>query len=159
MEAYIYTNSQILAQHDGSGYNSPRYFYLHDRLGSVRQIIDTNGDVNNCYTYNPFGEVFATECTETVSNPFKFTGQYFDSEIDEYYLRARQYDPLLGRFTSRDPVRGKFRKPLTLHQYLYCLNDPINGIDPSGEIYLNVANALKAAVKALVESVKVSRRP
>ena len=29
-----------------------------------------------------------TECTETTENPFKFTGQYFDSEIEEYYLRA-----------------------------------------------------------------------
>jgi RHS repeat-associated protein len=69
----------------------------------------------------------------TLDNPFMFTGQYYDSEIDQYYLRARQYDPLLARFTARDPVLGKFREPLTLHTYLYCLNDPVNRRDLSGE--------------------------
>jgi len=57
-----------------------------DRLGSMRLVIDDNGDVKNLYTYNPFGELFAAETTENVSNPFKFTGQWFDDEIEEYYL-------------------------------------------------------------------------
>jgi len=65
-------------------------------------------------------------------NSFMFTGQYFDSEIEEYYLRARQYDPHIGRFTSRDPVEGEFDAPLTLHKYLYCENDPVNLFDPDG---------------------------
>ena len=43
------------------------------------------------------------------------------------------YDPHLGQFTSRDPVAGKFKEPLTLHKYLYCINDPINSVDPAGE--------------------------
>jgi RHS repeat-associated protein len=64
---------------------------------------------------------------------FKFTGQFYDSEINQYYLRARQYDPYLGRFTTYDPVRGRFTEPLTLHKYLYCLNDPINYDDPTGK--------------------------
>lgn len=107
---------------------------LHDRLGSVRQIIDTSGNVKNHYTYKSFGELFATEVTENVLNPFKFSGQFFDDEIDEYYLRARMYDPHIGRFTSRDPLSlaGVFEEPLTLHRYLYCQNDPINGTDPLG---------------------------
>jgi len=111
------------------------YFYLHDRLGSVRQIIDTSGNVKNRYTYRPFGESYDDEgeVEETITNPFKFTGQYFDAEIDEYYLRARQYDPHIGRFTSRDPVFGKSKEPMTLHVYLYCLNNPINRTDLTGE--------------------------
>ncbi|MBN1391627.1 MAG: RHS repeat-associated core domain-containing protein, partial [Sedimentisphaerales bacterium] len=110
------------------------YFYLHDRLGSVRLIVDTSGVVKNCYTYNPFGELFASETTENVLNPFKFSGQFFDNEIGQYHLRARQYDPYLSRFTSRDPADGKFEEPLTLHVYLYCTNNPINLIDPWGLI-------------------------
>jgi len=62
----------------------------------------------------------------------RFTGQYYDSEINEYYLRARQYDPHIGRFTARDLIDGKFEEPLTLHKYLYCINNPINRIDPEG---------------------------
>ena len=113
-------------------YASPRYFYLHDRLGSVRQIINSSGDVVNRYTYNPFGEMHATETEENILNPFKYTGQYFDSETNLYYFRARMYDPHLSRFTNYDPVDGKFTEPLSLHKYLYCGNEPINWIDPWG---------------------------
>jgi len=139
MKKYIYADGQVLAQHDIDDDALPAkddmYFYLHDRLGSVRQMVDTSGDVVRLYTYKPFGETLeAEEKTGAPSNAFMFAGQYFDSEIDEYYLRARQYDPHIARFTSRDPVRGKFREPMTLHQYLYCLNDPINRTDPSGEL-------------------------
>ncbi len=131
MKTYIYADSQILAQHDGNS-SDPRYFYLHDRLGSVRLLIDDEGVAQNSYTYDPFGESFDTECTENVSNPFKFTGQFYDSEIDQYYLRARMYDPQLMRFTARDPVQGGYQEPLTLHKYLYCASDPINRIDLNG---------------------------
>lgn len=62
-----------------------------------------------------------------------FTGQYYDSEIGQYYMRARQYDPQLMRFTGRDLVTGEQEYPLTLHKYLYCGNDSINRIDPSGK--------------------------
>jgi len=93
-------NSQIIAQHNG-GYAAGRYFYLHDRLGSVRQIINTAGGVANHYTFRPFGRVYIAEKQENISNPFWFTGQYYDSEIKEYYLRARQYEPRINRFASK----------------------------------------------------------
>ena len=135
-KTYIYATSQIIAQHDGD-HTAGRYFYLHDRLGSVRQIIDTSANVKNHYTYKPFGELYpAPDSEETITNPFKFTGQFFDSEIDEYYLRARQYNPHINRFTTRDPVFGRFKDPLTLHVYLYCLNDPVNCTDPTGQFTL-----------------------
>jgi len=101
------------------------------KLSSVRQIIDASGNVKNHYTYKPFGETLDEEGT-LLSNPFMFTGQYFDSEIEEYYLRARQYNSHISRFTSRDPVFGKFEEPLSLHKYLYCQNEPVNRIDPAG---------------------------
>jgi len=147
MKKYIYADGQVLAQHDIDDDALPAkddmYFYLHDRLGSVRQMVDTSGDVVRLYTYKPFGETLeAEEKTGAPSNAFMFAGQYFDSEIDEYYLRARQYDPHIARFTARDPVFGKPREPHTLHKYLYCLNDPVNGIDPSGEFTFHVADAI-----------------
>jgi len=128
-KTYIYANGQILAQHDGD-YTDSRYFYLHDRLGSVRQIINTSGNVVQLYTYYPFGEV--AESDGTFANPWRFTGQWYDDEIDQYYLRARMYDPHIYRFTARDPVDGKFKQPITLHKYLYCGNNAINAIDPWG---------------------------
>jgi len=99
-------------------------------------VVDETGTVENSYTYSLFGEMFPTECNETVYNPFKFTGQWWDDEISQYYLRARMYDPQLMRLTTYDPNRGNPLQPLTLHTYLYCINDPINRIDPSGKISL-----------------------
>ncbi|MBL7152175.1 MAG: type II toxin-antitoxin system HicA family toxin [Phycisphaerae bacterium] len=131
---YIYADRQIIAQHDGE-MSDDKYFYLHDRLGSVRLVLAANGDVAQYYTYEPFGEVI--DANGTFENAFRFTGQYFDAEIQEYYLRARQYNPGLARFTARDPVRGEYTEPLTLHKYLYCLNDPVDRIDPSGKFSLS----------------------
>jgi hypothetical protein len=60
---YYYANSQILAQYDCNGLDdnndvviNGKYFYIHDRLGSVRLVVNELGDVNNSYTYSPFGE-------------------------------------------------------------------------------------------------------
>ena len=113
--------------------------HLDDRLGSVRQIISWDSgtstvNVEKLYTYGPFGKLL--EENGTFDNAFMFTGQYYDSKIDQYYLRARQYYPHIARFTTRDPVAGDFEKPLSLHKYLYCENEPLNRIDPYGLFYL-----------------------
>jgi hypothetical protein len=52
------------------------------------------------------------------------------------------YDPQLMRFTGRDPVKGDGQEPITLHKYLYCGNEPINRIDPKGEM---IGDAIVAA--------------
>jgi RHS repeat-associated protein len=142
-KAYIYANGEILVQHNGDDCMANRCFYLHDRLGSVRQVISymTNGLVLNSYTYGSFGEMIAAECAETIDNPFKFTGQYYDFEIGQYYLRARQYDPQLMRFTGRDSVNGKLAEPITLHRYLYCGNEPISRIDPDGRYAITLSGS------------------
>jgi RHS repeat-associated protein len=121
-----------------------RCFYLHDRLGSVRQIISyDNNLVLNSYTYGPFGQTVEQSSSGTVTNSFMFTGQYYDFEISQYYLRARQYDPQLMRFTGRDPIKGKYKEPLTLHKYLYCNNDSVNRQDPSGLFFSEIWEWLK----------------
>jgi len=101
---YIYADRQILAQHDIDDDAQPdpldfKYFYLHDRLGSVRLVIDYDaGDVVKYYTYEPFGEVIeSSDGPPVTSDGFMFTGQYFDAEIEEHYLRARQYNPQIAR--------------------------------------------------------------
>jgi len=121
-------------QRDGSMYNATnRYYYLHDRLGSERMLIDADAAVQNCYTFDPWGNIFDNELEENVSNPYRFAGYLWDDETGMANCNARIYDPVIGRFTSRDPVRGSFREPMTLHAYLYCADDPINRIDPTGE--------------------------
>ncbi|MHC4621013.1 MAG: polymorphic toxin-type HINT domain-containing protein, partial [Planctomycetota bacterium] len=154
-KAYIYANGQILAQHHGVVAEGNKRFYLHDRLGSVRQIIKyENGQVKvvDRYTYTPFGETHDSQVQQDadLKNRFMFAGQYYDDEIKQYYLRARQYDPYIARFTARDPLLGQFEDPLTLHRYLYCRNDPIDKTDPTGErTYTELMAAVAGRVTAL----------
>ena len=138
VRTYVHANAQPLTMYDGPQDNlSDKYYYLHDRLGSVRLVIDQSAETTANYTYEPFGEMLAGECSDTtLNNPLRFTGQFFDEEIGQYHLRARQYDPATARFTSRDPVYGFDDEPLTLHVYLYCLNEPINSTDLSGRFSL-----------------------
>ena len=130
--SYIHTNDGRLIAQRAGGQNAVEYFYVTDRLGSVRLLVDSAGAVKNRYSYDPFGNTFSTESEEAVTNNFMFTGQWHDSEIDQYYMRARMSDPDMMRFTRRDPIDGVFNRPQTLNKYLYCRNDPVNLLDPSG---------------------------
>ena len=60
------------------------------------------------------------------NNPFRYCSEYYDKGIDKIYLRARTYDPTLGRFTQQDPARDGF------NWYVYCNGNPIAYADPTG---------------------------
>jgi RHS repeat-associated protein len=146
---YIYANSEILCQHNGD-YTAARYYYLHDRLGSVRMMINSDGAVTNHYTYDPWGLVPTGESYEDVNNLYRFANYAYDSETNLYYCINRIYDPVLWRFTSKDPVQGTYENPMTLHRYLYVTNNPINDKDPTGK--MGLWGALRAAERT-VEAV------
>ena len=69
---------------------------------------------------------------EVSQSPSYYCAEQYDSDLGLYYLRARYYNPVTGRFLSRDPEDGKRWEPATLHKYLYADGDPVNGRDPSG---------------------------
>ncbi len=78
-----------------------------------------------------------------IDNPFRYCGEYLDSETNTYYLRARNYDPTIGRFLSEDSVSyvakdlpngQKAIDPLSLNLYTYCYNNPVRYTDSSGNI-------------------------
>jgi RHS repeat-associated protein len=66
--------------------------------------------------------------------PFRFTGEQQDAEVarDLYYLRARYYDPEIGRFWSKDPFAGWTVEAQSLNRYPYVLNNPVRWVDPTG---------------------------
>jgi len=132
-KTYLFSNSQILVQYDGCMSTGDKYFYLADRLGSVRQVIDVNADVNHLYPYGPFGKKLEDDDDETVDVAYQFASYVWDNILKQNYLNARWYDPDIYRFTGRDPLHGDFNEPATLHAYLYCLNNPTNLTDPTGE--------------------------
>ncbi len=61
-------------------------------------------------------------------------GEYYDVETGTYYLRARYYNPYIGRFITEDSYRGQANDPLSLNLYTYAQNNPVYYTDPSGHI-------------------------
>ena len=103
------------------------YYYHADGLGSIVALTKSTGTAANTYFgYNTFGGM--PNPSETVSNPFRFTGRDYDSETGLYYYRARYYDSLFGRFLSEDPIRWAGG----LNLYRYVKNQPEVLTDPTG---------------------------
>jgi RHS repeat-associated protein len=92
--------------------------------------MNSSGAVTDTYEYDAFGNEI--NHTGTTPNNYLYRGEQFDSDLGLYYLRARYYDPLTGRFMSRDPNAGNITIPATLHKYLYADGDPVDKFDPLG---------------------------
>ena len=101
--------------------------YHYDGLGSTRALSDGTGNLTDTYDYEAFGEVLNQ--TGATENNYLFTGEQFDTGLNQYYLRARYYDQGVGRFTQQDTWMGVNSDPLTLHKYVYTHNDPANNTD------------------------------
>jgi RHS repeat-associated protein len=106
-----------------------QYCYHFNGIGSTVAITDMNQDTVNSYAYDPFGALLGQQ--ETVPQPFKYVGQYgvMAEPSGLYYMRARYYDPAVGRFVSEDPL-GFGGGDVNL--FGYAQNDPVNVIDPLG---------------------------
>jgi len=107
-------------------------FYHYDGLGSVVQLTDSTGTQVQVYAYDAWGAPEGGGHASTAGNRFRFTGEELDDFTDLYYLRARWYDPSMGRFLSRDPFGGVLRQPMSSNRYLYVLNDPLRFVDRYG---------------------------
>lgn len=110
------------------------YFFLNDHLGSVDVVLDMEGNVVERADYMPFGDDRLRVNDGENSDNYKFTGQELDSETGLYYYEARYYDPVIGRFITEDNWEGDLMNPQTFNKYSYTVNNPVNNIDPSGNI-------------------------
>ena len=125
-------------------------FYGYDGHGNVRFLTNNAGTVTDSYDYDAFGLPITS--TGTTPNNYLYSGEQYDSTLGAYYLRARYYNPATGRFlTMDDPAFDDTTDPRTLHKYSYALNDPLDGIDPSGNYLLEYTwfNDLKNRVYIL----------
>jgi RHS repeat-associated protein len=152
---YVYDNEDIIAVLDGGngllrtfthgpGIDEPlvmtsadgkNYYYHADALGSITALTNDDNTPVETYAYKAYGEPTIKNNAGTVlsksaiDNPYLFTARELDSETGLYYLRARYYNPEMGRFIQEDPIgiRGGS------NFYIYALNNPSNLTDLFGE--------------------------
>jgi RHS repeat-associated protein len=144
---FLYDSEQLVAQLDGSNQivnqflhgmrqTSPdvmirggvTYRIFSDHLGSPRLVVNSStGAITQRMDYDEFGNVLND--TNPGFQPFGFAGGIYDTDTKLVRFGARDYDPILGRWTAKDPIL--FAGGDT-NLYGYVFNDPINWIDPSG---------------------------
>jgi RHS repeat-associated protein len=112
-----------------TGVNAGDYFYTRDHLGSVRELTDTFGTVRARYAYAPFGQ--RIKRMGDLEADFGFAGMFWLEEAGLNLTRFRAYDPNLGRWLSRDPLKdAEVNEGYNL--FSYVRNNPVNLIDPLG---------------------------
>jgi len=102
-----------------------RYWYERDGIGNVVALTDVNGNVVDQYAYDLWGR--PTTVQESVPQPLRYQGYWYDNELGWYWLSSRAYDQAIKRFLQPDAseLDGLF-------SYVYVGDDPVDGSDPSG---------------------------
>jgi RHS repeat-associated protein len=132
------------------------YWYLTDSLGSIRAVTDANGDTPATYNYSAFGSVRTS--TGSLANEILFAGERTDAETGLQYLNARTYDPATGTFLQRDTWGITPTSSQSINAYVYAMNSPVNGVDPSGHVTLNCRYG-REDCDQLPKSIKASMPP
>ena len=138
--SFVYHDGELLQEegreeqgtsyHLGAGMEAFRrgqelsYYHRDEQLSTVF-VTDGQGEIRNSYQYDAFGMSLGT--TEKLNNRIRYTGQQYDELTEQYYLRARYYNPVAGRFMQEDVYQGD-----GLNLYAYCGNNPVVYDDPSG---------------------------
>ena len=174
IDAYNHTGyAQVFVEDDGTNTTSyvigddvlaqvtdsadPQYL-LYDGHGSTRQLMASDGStVDDSYSYDAYGVMLGGNPTSAPTTSLLYAGEQFDVDAQMYYLRARYYNPSNGLFNRMDPFAGSRQDPQSLHKYLYVHCNPVNSIDPSGEMTMGnlIAFTIVAAVFVTVLAIVV----
>jgi RHS repeat-associated protein len=118
--------------------NGAEYYYIRNGQNDIIDILDFNGDVVVSYSYDTWGKLLSITGiladTVGVKNPYRYRGYMYDTETGLYYLQSRYYDPEIGRWINADIMVDNGMGILGTNMYGYCINNPVNMIDDSGEI-------------------------
>jgi len=114
--------------------NGITYYLTYDQAGSLRVVTDASGNVVKRIDYDSFGNII-NDTNPSFDIPLGFAVGLFDRDTGLVKFGFRDYDPDIGRWTAKDPI-GFWGGDTDL--YGYCLNNPINLVDPWGLIWVTV---------------------
>jgi RHS repeat-associated protein len=119
---YIYLGNKLLALIQGEQV----YYFHNDHLGTPQVLTNDSQTIAWKAVYTPFGKAVAS--IQTIENPFRFPGQYYDPETGLYYNYFRYYNPQTGRYITPDPIGLEGG----INLFAYVANNPVNTIDTYG---------------------------
>ncbi len=122
---FEYADARVPAAATVSG---ATYFLAYDQAGSLRAVADGAGNAVKEIHYDSFGNVIF-DGAPSFEIPLGFAGGLYDPDTGLVHFGCRDYDPDVGRWTAKDPIL--FAGGDT-DLFGYCLNDPVNLVDPSG---------------------------
>ena len=138
----IGTEGNVLATERFKGDDTQYYLYNKDIQGSTTSLVKEDGSADATYQYTDFGETII-HGDDQAKNEVCYTGGIYDQSTGLYYLNARYYNPEDGRFMTEDSYRGEIMNPETGHLYVYCANNPVNYVDPSGHFAAAMYTVIK----------------
>lgn len=135
-KVYLYDESGIIGMvYTSESGTTTTYYFQRNLLGDVIGIYNTSGTKVGGYAYDAWGNCTITLNTNGIAtkNPIRYRGYYYDEDTELYFLNARYYSPAWHRFISPDDTAYlDGETPSGLNLYVYCNNDPISLLDPSG---------------------------
>ena len=119
-------------------YKGTLYYYVTNLQGNVIAIINSSGNQVVGYRYDAWGNVLTVSGSMSTTlgkeNPLRYRGYVFDRETNLYYLESRYYNPKTGRFLNADGYTATGQGFVGNNMYAYCLNNPVNWMDESGDL-------------------------
>ncbi|MFE5321462.1 polymorphic toxin-type HINT domain-containing protein [Paenibacillus sp. NPDC056579] len=111
-------------------------YYVQNGHGDIVGLTNGSGNWVSQYSYDIWGNPLSTP--GNIDQPFRYSGELWDSSTNLQYLRARWYDPSIGRFINQDTYEGDITNPLSLNLYTYAHNNPTRYVDPTGHNIFDV---------------------
>lgn len=135
--------------------NQDVYIYEKNALGDIVGIYHDGRKIEE-YHYDEYGTVYTLKSNADVDkyNLLYYRGYVYDNESELYYLQSRYYVPAWGRFLNADMFADTGTGLMGTNMFLYCNNDPMNKIDPTG--YWGKDIHKKLTVDSLKDSVPAS---